>query len=106
MSALNGTYEKKGWANILELIPLCEKIKKLSSLCKICAANANFTFRTCAGSSQEMIGGADMYMPLCRECFNEKTKQQHMAKMILHSESKSVSTDDGMTPENQLIDMR
>jgi thymidine kinase len=106
MSALNGTYEKKGWANILELIPLCEKVKKLSAICKICATNANYTFRTCAGSSQEMIGGADMYMPLCRECFNEKTKQQNMAKMILHSESKSVSTDDGMTPENQLIDMR
>ena len=33
MSALNGTYEKKGWANILKLIPLCEKVKKLSAIC-------------------------------------------------------------------------
>ena len=52
MSALNGTYEKKGWANILELIPLCEKVKKLSAICKICATNANYTFRTCAGQDQ------------------------------------------------------
>lgn len=50
MSALNGTYEKKGWANILELIPLCEKVKKLSAICKVCSSNANFTFRTCNGS--------------------------------------------------------
>lgn len=73
MSALNGTYEKKGWANILKLIPLCEKVKKLSAICKICSSNANFTFRTVAGSSQELIGGADMYMPLCRECFIYKS---------------------------------
>jgi hypothetical protein len=22
------------------------------------------------------VGGAEMYMPLCRECYNEKTEQQ------------------------------
>ena len=33
MSALSGTFEKKGWANILQLIPLCEKVKKLSAIC-------------------------------------------------------------------------
>jgi thymidine kinase len=69
LSALNGTYEKKGWENILQLIPLCEKVKKLSAICKICSANASFTFRTASGDSQEMIGGADMYMPLCRDCY-------------------------------------
>ncbi len=73
-SALNGTFEKKGWENILELIPLCEKVKKLSAICKICATSANYTYRTGGGLSKELIGGADMYMPLCRECFNEKTK--------------------------------
>lgn len=45
MSALNGTYEQKGWVNILSLIPQCEKVKKLSAICKLCAGNANFTFR-------------------------------------------------------------
>ena len=74
MSALNGTYEKKGWENIMKLIPLCEKVKNLSAICKLCSANANFTFRTCSGSSQELIGGADMYMPLCRECFNFRSQ--------------------------------
>lgn len=69
MSALNGTYEKKGWDNILKLIPICEKVKNLSAICKLCGTNANFTFRTCAGSSQELIGGSEMYMPLCRECY-------------------------------------
>lgn len=93
MSALNGTWQKRGWENILELIPLCEKVKKLSAICKICSMNANFTFRTCSGSSQEMIGGSEIYMPLCRECYNEKSKQQILAKNIIHSECRSGSTN-------------
>ena len=36
-----------------------------------------------------MIGGAEMYMPLCRECFNEKTKQQNLAIQILHQDDLS-----------------
>lgn len=75
MSALSGTFKKKGWTNILELIPLCEKVKKLSAVCKICSSSAHYSFRKCSGSSTEMIGGLDIYMPLCRECYNEKTKQ-------------------------------
>ena len=74
MSALNGTFEKKGWNNILQLIPLCEKVKKLSAICLVCNGSANYTFRKCSGLEEEMIGGADIYMPLCRECYNEKTK--------------------------------
>lgn len=49
ISALNSTFERKGWNQILELIPLCEKVKKLSAICKLCSSNANFTFRTCSG---------------------------------------------------------
>lgn len=55
MSALNGTYEQKGWANILELIPLCEKVKKLSSICKLCGTNANFTFRSSSGGESDAL---------------------------------------------------
>ena len=97
ISALNGTYEKKGWANILELIPLCEKIKKLSAVCKICQNSANFTFRTCTDDAQELIGGADMYMPLCRECYNENSKKQPESATngIAFSNSGSESTDNG-----------
>lgn len=106
MSALNGTWQKKGWTNILELIPLCEKVKKLSAICKICSTNANYTFRTCSGNSTEMIGGAEMYMPLCRECFNEKTKQQNLAMQILHSESQSTTFNESSEDATeQLLDM-
>ena len=77
---------------ILELIPLAEKIIKLSAICKICGMNANFTFRTCSSKETECIGGTESYMPLCRECYNEKQKQQKINTQILDSESKSNNT--------------
>lgn len=68
ISALQGTFVRGKWQNITELIPLCEKVKKLSAICKLCKVNASFTFRTASGNCQRTIGGADMYMPLCRDC--------------------------------------
>lgn len=49
-----------------------------------------------------------MYMPLCRECYNEKNKQQKVANIILHSESQSTTfNDDNNSAENndKLLDM-
>ena len=58
---MRGTFQ-----NIVSLIPKCEKIKKLSAICKLCKQNASFTFRTAPKECASLIGGADMYMPLCR----------------------------------------
>lgn len=92
------------------MIPLAEKIIKLTAVCKICGDNASFTHRTCSGQSKELIGGAESYMPLCRECYNEKSKQQSITAQILHSENQSISTglndsgNDGRSGE-VLLDM-
>ena len=74
ISSLQGTFVRGTWSNINELIPLCEKVKKLSAICKLCKQNAHFTFRTADKNCKSMIGGADMYMPLCRECHARETK--------------------------------
>jgi len=76
MSALNGTFEQTGFPCIMELIPLCEKVKKLSSICKLCSANANYTYKTTPSNSKGFvqIGGAESYIPLCRECLLDKQK--------------------------------
>lgn len=70
-------------------MPLAEKIKNLSSICKMCGANASFTFKYEAQQQSPglkiEIGGADMYMPLCRECFNEKTRQKQAARKQINS---------------------
>ena len=78
VSALNSDFRKQSWPSIAGLMPLAEKVKNLSSIRKICGANAAFTFKKEVTVSDEkknvQIGGADMYMPLCRECYNEKSR--------------------------------
>jgi thymidine kinase len=74
ISSLQGTFHRGSWKNITELIPLCEKVKKLSAICKLCKESASFTFRTASANCKKMIGGSEMYMPLCRECHSRESK--------------------------------
>lgn len=74
ISSLQGTFQRGKWANITELIPLCEKISKLSAICKLCKVSASFTFRHAPKNSTLTIGGSEMYMPLCRVCHERETR--------------------------------
>ena len=74
ISSLQGTFLRGPFPSILDLIPKCEEIKKLKAICKLCKHNASFTFRTASKECQTMIGGENMYMPLCRDCHMRETK--------------------------------
>jgi ribosomal protein L31 len=82
VSSLGGTFLRGPFAHILELMPLCEKIKKLSAICKICKQTASFTYRTADENDTSLIGGAEKYMPVCRECHtfysNQKSNNVYM----------------------------
>ena len=69
ISALDATYLRTGFDNILQLIPRAEKVKKLTSICRGCNKNASFTFRTIDTDQLELVGSEESYMPLCRACF-------------------------------------
>ena len=45
VSSLQGTFLRGNFPNILALLPKCEKIKKLTAICKLCKESASFTFR-------------------------------------------------------------
>ena len=45
VAALDGTYQRKGFANILELVPLAEEVIKLTAVCMICFEDGSFTKR-------------------------------------------------------------
>ena len=46
VSSLQGTFKRGPFPSILNLIPKCESITKLSAICKLCGHDASFTFRT------------------------------------------------------------
>ena len=69
---LDGDFERKKFGNILDLIPLCDKITKLSSLCSKCKNGTLgiFSLRLTNEKTQTVIG-SENYIPVCRKCYEE-----------------------------------
>ena len=74
VSSLQGNFQRGDFPAIIRLIPKCEKIKKLTAICKLCKQSASFTFRTGSNTAVYMVGGSEIYMPLCRQCHGRETK--------------------------------
>lgn len=71
ISGLDGTFERKPFGNaISRLIPFADDVTKLSSICKICKQKASFSKRINTNKDKVLIGGDDMYMPVCRACYH------------------------------------
>ncbi|XP_069123864.1 thymidine kinase, cytosolic-like isoform X2 [Argopecten irradians] len=74
VSALDGTFQKKGFGDILNLVPLAESVIKLSAVCMSCNQEGSFTKRKGQEKEVEVIGGADKYLAVCRACFQSPVK--------------------------------
>ena len=66
-AGLDGDSERRPFGQILDLIPYCNFVSKLNSICNHCKYPAIFTFRVSASPDQVMVGGADKYEALCRK---------------------------------------
>ena len=75
---LDGDFEKKRIGLFLDLIPHCDKVCKLTSLCSICrnGKEAIFSFRTTCETNQIVIG-SDNYLPLCRTCYRTESDKKY-----------------------------
>lgn len=69
---LDGDYERKKFGQILDLIPLCDKVTKLTSLCGMCKNGTLgiFSKRITSEQIQTVVGG-DNYIPVCRSCYDK-----------------------------------
>lgn len=67
---LDSDFERKKFGQILDLIPVCDKIVKLTSLCSKCknGTPAIFSMRLTQEKQQTLVG-SDNYIPVCRKCF-------------------------------------
>ena len=68
---LDGDFMRNRFGKILDLIPYCDQVVKLNSLCSVCrdGTKAAFSHRISRESGQIVIGGADSYVALCRKCY-------------------------------------
>ncbi len=72
---LDGDFKQRKFGTILNLIPHCDKVVKLKSLCAICKNGkpAIFSHRVSKETTQVVIG-VNNYIPLCRSCYNNENK--------------------------------
>jgi thymidine kinase len=72
ISGLDGDFERKKIGQILDLIPLCDKVTKLTSICNKCKNGTPGIFsKRLTGEKEQTVIGADNYIPVCRECYEE-----------------------------------
>ena len=65
---LDGDFEQKKMGSILDLIPYCDFVCKLNSICNQCKSHAIFSKRI-TDSKEQYLPDEKAYIPLCRNCF-------------------------------------
>lgn len=67
---LDGDFERKKFGQILDLIPLCDKVTKLTSICSKCKNGTPgiFSMRL-TNEKEQTIVGSQNYIPVCRTCY-------------------------------------
>lgn len=71
VAGLDGDFERKKFGQILDLVPLCDKVTKYTSLCSQCknGTEAIFSMRLSTEKQQTLVG-SNNYLPVCRKCYN------------------------------------
>jgi thymidine kinase len=67
---LDGDFKREKFGELLDLIPFCDKVTKLTSFCSICRNGKKGLF-SCRVSkeTEQVVIGSDNYKPLCRQCY-------------------------------------
>lgn len=87
VAALDGTFQRKPFGSILNLVPIAENVTKLSAVCVNCQDDAAFSLRVSDETAVEVIGGADKYVAVCRRCYNNATSSTFQSAQIKHSDA-------------------
>jgi thymidine kinase len=69
---LDGDFERKKFGKMLDLVPLCDKVVKLTSLCSICKDGTRgiFSMRI-TNETEQTVVGFDNYISVCRKCYEQ-----------------------------------
>lgn len=66
---LDGDYGRCKFGNILDLVPMCDSVEKITSTCGVCKKSPGlFSKRLVAGGDQVLVGCTE-YVNCCRKCY-------------------------------------
>ena len=75
IGGLDGDFERKRFGQILDLIPLCDKVTKLTSLCSLCKNGTPGIFsKRITSEKEQTVVGSDNYIPVCRNCYESDSR--------------------------------
>jgi thymidine kinase len=70
LAGLDGDFKRNKFGYVLDVIPLADSVEKLSAVCHYCQDSAVFSKRIRGDAvRQELIGGAESYVSVCRQCY-------------------------------------
>ena len=71
VAGLDGDFKRNRFGAVLDLLPLCDSVTKLAGVCGECVGRpALFSMRIAVDkNTQELVGGSDLYKPVCRACY-------------------------------------
>ena len=82
---------------------MADSVTKLHARCELCNQPALFTFRKTSDTEREVIGGAEVYMPVCRHHFVSGQSVVETVKNFVHKESHSEVKDMQIQPSNSSV---
>ncbi|KAE9586505.1 hypothetical protein Lal_00044697 [Lupinus albus] len=85
VAGLDGDYLRRSFGSVLHIVPLADTVTKLTARCEVCGKRAFFTLRKTEQKETELIGGADVYMPVCRNHYVKSQVMTEAAKSVLES---------------------
>ncbi|URD75395.1 thymidine kinase [Musa troglodytarum] len=86
VAGLDGDYLRRSFGSVLDVVPLADSVTKLTARCEICGRRAFFTLRKANETQTELIGGADVYMPVCRQHYIDGQVVLEATRTILRPE--------------------
>ncbi|KAG2688567.1 hypothetical protein I3843_09G102800 [Carya illinoinensis] len=86
VAGLDGDYLRRSFGSVLDIIPLSDSVTKLTARCELCKKRAFFTLRKTEQKQTELIGGADVYMPVCRQHYVSGQVVIEAARTVLESQ--------------------
>ena len=70
VSGLDGDFQQNKFGSLLDLIPHCDKVTKLHSLCALCKnGTAGIFSKRITNETDQTLVGVHNYIPVCRKCF-------------------------------------
>ncbi|XP_028063699.1 thymidine kinase-like [Camellia sinensis] len=89
VAGLDGDYLRRTFGSVVDIIPLADSITKLTARCELCGKRVFFTLRKTNETKTELIGGSDVYMPVCRQHYVNGQVVIESARDTLESCSKA-----------------